>query len=299
MNATTRISFNRILCPIDRSEKSKEALRYGVALARAYNAKLLVCHCAELRALAEPAYHQTIEKYLKDSVAEHRRIPDACALQWEPLVFVGNPISAIPREAARQQADLIIIHSRRRPVAAGLLGSTAEAICRTAPCPVLVTHAREHEWAGATCNDLELKRVLVAFDDSPGSHLALRYGLSLVQEYQAELHLLQVLPIEAQLSAATVASFPITTESLTETVALKLQDVVPEEAYLWCQVKQAAREGHPYKEVLDYAAENDIDLICMGASGVGSRIQQIFGSTVDRVLRHAPCPVLIARQHQA
>jgi nucleotide-binding universal stress UspA family protein len=74
---------------------------------------------------------------------------------------------------------------------------------------------------------------------------------------------------------------------------------VPEEVFLWCKVKQAVREGQTYEEVLGYAKENEIDLICMGASKQGSRIEEVFGTTADRVLRHAPCPVLIARQFHA
>lgn len=64
---------------------------------------------------------------------------------------------------------------------------------------------------------------------------------------------------------------------------------------MWCEVKQAVREGHPYREVLSYADEHNIDLICMGASGTGFGMRALFGSNADRVLRQAPCPVIIAR----
>jgi nucleotide-binding universal stress UspA family protein len=65
-----------------------------------------------------------------------------------------------------------------------------------------------------------------------------------------------------------------------------------------CDVKRAVREGHPYREVLAYAHEQNIDLICMGASGTGFGMRAVFGSKADRVLRQAPCPVLIARPRQ-
>ena len=55
------------------------------------------------------------------------------------------------------------------------------------------------------------------------------------------------------------------------------------------------REGHPYREVLSYADEQSMDLICMGASGTGFGMRALFGSNADCVLRQAPCPVLIAR----
>lgn len=295
MASLHRISFERILCTTDLSDASGEALRYGVALARAYNAKLLVCHCADRAALADSSHRRRIKRCLEDSVHEHTRMPDSSVLTWEALVIEGEPSSAIIREAARQRVDLIIIRSRRRPVAAGLLGSTAEAICRTAPCPVLVTHPHEHEWAGATTNEIDLRRVLVAYDFTDESRLALSYGVSLAQEYQAEIHLIHILPPRGQSDIAEIVSLPVSSESRFEDAALRLQCAVPEDVLLWCEVKQAVREGHPYKEVPDYAKENAIDLICMGASGPGTRIQEVFGSTADRVLRHAPCPVLITR----
>ena len=54
-------------------------------------------------------------------------------------------------------------------------------------------------------------------------------------------------------------------------------------------------EGQPYREIIHYAEENEIDLVCIGAQGAGFGILALFGSNVDRVLRQAPCPVLVAR----
>jgi nucleotide-binding universal stress UspA family protein len=164
---------------------------------------------------------------------------------------------------------------------------------------VIVTHPHEYEWAGATTNEIDLRRVLVACDFTDESQQALSYGVSFAQEYQSEIHLIHVLPLHSKSDSAEIASLPVSSESRFEDAALRLQSVVPDEVYLWCEVKQAVREGHPYEEVLDYAEKNDIDLICMGASKQGSRIEELFGTTADRVLRHAPCPVLIARSVHA
>ena len=60
------------------------------------------------------------------------------------------------------------------------------------------------------------------------------------------------------------------------------------------QPKQQAR-FQPYREILNYAEKNQIDLICLGAHGAGFGMRALFGSNVDRVLRQAPCPVLVTR----
>jgi nucleotide-binding universal stress UspA family protein len=52
--------------------------------------------------------------------------------------------------------------------------------------------------------------------------------------------------------------------------------------------------GRPYTEILTYAQNNEIDLIAMGAHGAGFGIHTLFGSNVDRVLRQAQCPLLVA-----
>lgn len=75
----------------------------------------------------------------------------------------------------------------------------------------------------------------------------------------------------------------------------KLQSAIPKEAFLWCKIFSAVCWGKAYEEVFAYAKEHEIDLICLGASGSDFTLGALFGSNVDRILRQAPCPVLIAR----
>ena len=295
MTGTERINFERILCPIGPKPDSEEALRYAIALAMAYQAELMVMQCTDGYSAGGSIDRRHVEETLRDLIAKHLRPPASGALEAEIVIAEGDPQLAITREAAERRVDLIVMRSRRRPYAAALLGSTAESVCRTAPCPVLVTHPREQEWAGMTTNEIGLRRVLVAYDFSIDSELALAYGLSLAQEYQCEIHMIHVLPPRARPEAPEVAYLPFGVETSFNEVARQLNDAVPDETRLWCKVKQAVRQGHPYREVLAYAEEQNVDLICVGASGTGFGMRALFGSNADRVLRQAPCPVLIAR----
>ena len=119
-------------------------------------------------------------------------------------------------------------------------------------------------------------------------------GCPLAQEHQAELHLLHVLPPRS-LNEPEIAWYPSAIESPYHIAARRLQRVVPAEVHLWCEIKTVVREGHPYREILNYAEKNEIDLISLGAHGAGFGMRALFGSNVDRVLRQAPCPVLVAR----
>ena len=271
------INIKRILCPTDLSPHSGKAVRYATALARAHDAELIFFHCT-------PDIDG--EEQLRASVLDQLPSIDA---GWRLVAVTASDVGeAIMMQAQVDNVDLIVMRSRRRPHRAALLGSTAESVCRSAPCPVLVMHNDEQELSG------NLARVLVAYDFSDYSELALKYGLSIAQEHQAELHLLHVLPPRS-VSEPEIAWFPVGGESAYHTAARRLQRVVPPEVHLWCDVKTAVSEGHPYREILNYAEKNEIDLISVGAHGAGFGMRALFGSNVDRVLRQSPCPVLVAR----
>lgn len=272
----TMINIKRILCPTDLSTHSGKAMRYALALARAHEAELIFLHCT-----ADAGG----EEKLRASVLEHTASSEA-----RLIVSNADDIGeAIMMKAQLGAVDLIVMRSRRRPHRAALLGSTAESVCRSAPCPVLVMHNDEQELVSN-----EIKRVLVAYDFSDYSELALKYGLSIAQEHQAELHLLHVLPPRS-VNDPEIAWYPLGGDSAYHTAARRLQRVVPAEVHLWCDVKTAVGEGHPYREILNYAETNEIELISVGAHGAGFGMRALFGSNVDRVLRQSPCPVLVAR----
>jgi nucleotide-binding universal stress UspA family protein len=286
--------IEHILCPTDLSPAADEALRYAFALALACESSLTALHCT--RAGSESGLPSGAANQLLAQTLLRRLVrAEQSVFDWEAVVTEDDDVgAAITREAAERGADLIVIRSRRRPHRAALLGSTAESVCRTAGCPVLVTHADEREWVGETTPEIDLKRVLVAYDFSDYSELALNYGLSLAQENQAELHLLHVLP-PFSLAEPEIAWYPIGDEGTYHKAARRLQQAVSGEAHLWCDVKHAVSEGQPYREILNYTERNDIDLICIGAQGAGFGMRTLFGSNVDRVLRQARCPVLVAR----
>ena len=284
------------------SHGSAESVRYGLALARAYHAELYICHCVERASLAGDSRSRSSTVQIQDAlaalIAEHLGEGDFGEVEWKASVVEGSahPSETIAKVAAENGVDLIVIRSRRRPRAAALLGSTAEALCRTAPCPVLVTHPREREWVGESGCEINLRKVLVAYDFSDDSELALRRGLSLAKEYEAELHLLHVLANPSD-DAPEVAWLPVGMEGIYQTAARRLQEAVAAEfnSRESLIVKCSVRWGKPYREILSYAAEQEFDLVCMGAHGAEHGMSALFGSNVDRVLRQAPCPVLVAR----
>ena len=306
------IKIDRILCPSDLTLDSDQALGYALALSRAYDAKLVVCHCVKAEEIVgigsfpafpimptgEIAYalsHGRAKDLFQGSLLKLLGPIPYSNLDWEAIVIeaedVGETITQIARE---QNIDLVVMRSRRRPHRAAVLGSTAESVCRTAPCPVLVTHIDERDWVDQPGDEHKIERVLAAYDFSDYSELALKYALSVAQEHQAELHILHVLP-RGSVSQPEITWYPLGKDTAYHQAAKRLQRAIPPEAHLWCQIKHAVSEGQPYREILNYAEKHEIDLISLGAHGAGFGIHTLFGSNVDRVLRQAPCPVLVAR----
>jgi nucleotide-binding universal stress UspA family protein len=256
------INIKRILCPTDLSPHSGDAVRYALALSRAHDAELILLYCTD---------DVGGEDKLAASVMDHIDPSDS---RWRLVVTrTADVDQGIMAQAQQRHVDLIVMRSR--------------------PCPVLVVHTDEREFVSDAMS-VELKRVLVAYDFSDYSELALKYGLSIAQEHQAELHLLHVLPPRS-LNDPEIAWYPVKGESAYHTASYRLQKVVPGEAHLWCGVRTVVSEGYPYREILNYAENNEIDLISVGAHGAGFGMRALFGSNVDRVLRQAPCPVLVAR----
>lgn len=282
------MTLERIFCPIDLRPATDEGLSCALALAKAYEAEVYVCYAVETEDLTQEVeaslraqLTETVQKHCYHTNAGRPGMPN-----WKPIIRTGDAAEMITREAAAYHADLIVMHSRRQSYAATLLGSTAEAISRTAPCPVLITHAHERAWVAPGTGEIQLKNILMAYDFSNDSEVALTFALMLAEEYQSELHLMHVIPSKTT-QPGTFAEF--------EETARQLQEAIPEEAKLWCPLKTVVRAGKPYREILEYADEQNIDLICMGVRGAGFGMQSLFGSNVDRVLRQSSCPVLIAR----
>src|SRR6185295_15604233 len=114
--------IERILCPTDLTPDSKVALRYGAALAQAYEAQLIQMYCQDSADNPDTLKGKPAD-LLEAAMHEYANQKD---LDWKSIVVsCDDPGDCITREASRHRADLIIMRSRRRPHRAALLGSVA------------------------------------------------------------------------------------------------------------------------------------------------------------------------------
>ncbi len=146
---------------------------------------------------------------------------------------------------------------------------------------------------------INLNTILVPSDFSECSDAAVRYGLELARRFDAEVHLLHVVPDPlTQPWAVEGFSAPLA-DNLTawQTDAReRLTRLVP--AGDLHRVTVAVTVASPFLEIVRYAEENRADLIVMGTHGRGGVTHMLLGSIAEKVIRRAPCPVLTVRHPQ-
>jgi nucleotide-binding universal stress UspA family protein len=146
------IDLKRILVPIDFSETSDAALRYGAELARRFSARLWLLHVPEHPGEAAEAEYpiglfETMHNAAHDRLSHLLSDEERHELQPECAMRLGTPWEEIVRHAKEHEIDLIVMGTHgREGVARVLLGSVAEKVVRKASCPVLTVHHPEHEF---------------------------------------------------------------------------------------------------------------------------------------------------------
>src|SRR5262245_33454361 len=144
---------------------------------------------------------------------------------------------------------------------------------------------------------LLIKSILVPLDFSPSSKQALDYAAALARQFKAKLTLLHV--VEPVATPDFAASFPLAMENDQAMAAAKrhLESVVKAARIPRKTVeKSLVRFGRSFHEIADAARTRKADLIVISTHGYTGLKHVLLGSTTERVVRHAPCPVLVVRQ---
>lgn len=136
-----------------------------------------------------------------------------------------------------------------------------------------------------------IQHLLVPLDFSGQSRQALRYAVPLAQKFSARIHLVHVLPAVRQ---AELTELP----RLKHGAIKRLGDM---SALLPPRLRagNAVLVGTPAGEILALAAKNNIDLIVLTTKGRSGLKRALVGSTAEHIMRHALCPVMSIRRHQA
>jgi len=155
------IRLEKILVPVDFSEYSQKAVRYGVELAKDRKASLTLLHVINQR-IIDAVHELSVKDYKGDFVEVMRKMVSEREAELQQMVpqdwregipelafeiRKGRPSEEVIKYAKEQGMDLIVVGTHgRSALASALLGSVANTVVLRAPCPVLVVRAIEHDF---------------------------------------------------------------------------------------------------------------------------------------------------------
>lgn len=298
--------IRRVVCAVDFSDVSHRALDHAVAIAKWYGARLTAMYVhhvpmpvlvsapllapapiddAALSAADRRALQQQLEGLLP------RRATD---LAVECRIVEGDTAAEIAAEAA--SADLLVIGTHGRSGFEHLvLGSIAERLLRQASCPLLVVPPAAPD-ASDTIPRL-FHHIVAAIDFSPASMQAAAFAVSLAQEADAHLTLVHALDLPTAVEA-WITETPEGHARLLkwrQEALTRLGALASAAARIFCHIEERVETGGASRIVLETAAERHAGLIVLGAHAGGPVAQTFVGSTAQRVVRQATCPVLVVR----
>ena len=308
------IEIQRILCPIDFSEYSRHALDHTVALARWYGSTITVLHVFSTTPVAafapgmpdfEPIVLTSADRdQLLVDVKRFIDTESAPGVSIDAEIREGDAVGEILSLATDMKADLLVLGTHGRSgFERLLLGSVTEKLLRKASCPVLTVPRRHPDAVPAT--PVLFKQILCAVDFSECSMHALNYAMSVAQEADAHLTVLNVMGDELDVTPDAYGAIIMNDlESLADfrkrhqdEARRRLNEAVPESVAAYCNVEtMVSSGGKPSREILRIASEQQTDLIVVGVQGRGAASVMFFGSTTNHVVREATCPVLTIRR---
>jgi nucleotide-binding universal stress UspA family protein len=145
---------------------------------------------------------------------------------------------------------------------------------------------------------LKVKDILVPIDFSKPSLKALKYAVAFAEQFGAKLSLLHVVEPIVVPDFASVP-MPMDNNRLAAGAKARLEHLCNEGGLERRLVhKKLVRTGTPFREITEAARALKVDLIVIATHGYTGLAHAILGSTAERVVRHAPCPVLTVREKE-
>jgi nucleotide-binding universal stress UspA family protein len=289
------MAFKKLLCPIDFSAGSQRALTVATRLARDTGADLVIAHAWYVPPRAFD--HPIPDRMLRETTEEAERALDAATRGVAELgvqrvtsrLLYGTPWDQIVQAARADPAvDGIVMGTHGRSgLARVFLGSVTEQVIRHSPCSVLAIREQ-----GAT---LPFRNILCPIDFSDDSRHAIERAAALVGRGATGIKLLHVIEPGIGYGGLPMADNRVAElePRVKDEISRWAADLGEEASVPVTTTTDIGRPGARILAALD--ADPTIDLVIMGSHGRTGIERVLLGSVAEKVLRHAACPVLIAR----
>jgi nucleotide-binding universal stress UspA family protein len=206
----------------------------------------------------------------------------------ESIICEGEPPEVIVDTAAGKKADLIALGTYgRKGIKRLLMGSVTSRVILNAPCDVLVVKRPCTQCAG------KYHSLLVPYDGSESSKEALSRACALSKSDGSEVAVLYVIPrYEEMMDFFKTESVKKSLYQEAEKIVGAAKEVA---AGLGVQIKAVVQDGHAGDKIVEIADKMNHDLIVVGTHGWRGVNKAIMGSTAERVIAQASCPILVVR----
>lgn len=283
--------YKNIVVGFDNTEYSKAAVIEVSNRVKRQGGKFVLVHAVHFDD-GEPAGAEQREKLFQFGknvcYQTKKMVASEFGIEADELVCEGDPAEVVVNIAREKQADLIAMGTYgRKGLKRLLMGSVTSAVIVHSPCDVLVVKKPCTECTGSYCS------VLLPFDGSEFSRNALKKACQLSKVDGCAVTVLYVIPRYEEM----IGFFR--TKSIKESLmqeADKIIDAAREIASAeGVTIRTQIGEGAAGEEIVKTAEHLENDLIMMGTYGWRGVNKAIMGSTTERVIMHASCPVLAVR----
>lgn len=282
--------YRKILVPVDGSESSLHALSEALKLAR-----LEKCWLTALAVV--PPYEGDLDLFAVGDVSEALRRPYEQALRKaeetarnngglvKTVLDEGEPYERILAVAQAENCDLIVTGRRgiRRRFQRVLMGSVTARVIGYSRIDVLVVPRQ---------TTVGWKRILLPTDGSDCSRNAAAHAVDFAASYGGDLTAVSVVDLPEE----TRGEYPQVMSALVDKARGYAEEAVRRAEASGIKADVVVREGDVSQAICDLAKEIEADVVIMGSYGRTGLRRLLMGSTTEKVIGHAPCPVLVIRQ---
>jgi nucleotide-binding universal stress UspA family protein len=289
------MTLKKILLPVDFSETSDKAVDYALFLGEKYGAKITLLHVVVVMQydIDEEEHLNAYETIIKKKEEKRRKYLNSHAAKGERrgiriesvLIRGMTPGETILNFINENKFDVVVIGTHgRTELMKWWLGSVAEKIVRYSPIPVITIH-KDYQKKPA------IRKILFPVDFSEFSKMAFRAGMRLVRKFDAEPILMFAVEEQQHPFYYLQSSEPILNAN--PELKRRLMKTLKDFTGSWKDtIHYYLTEGKPHKEIEAYVEKNKVDLIVMASHGMSGWEHFLIGSTTERVVNVAPCPVM-------